>query len=90
MEYKSPTKESRLNTAGTNLNICSILSKIGKHTSALKHAKEALNILLQLVKSGSLDENTKISLIIAYYNSGLEAEAVGSYNEAQRMYEQGH
>ena len=32
-------------TAGTNLNICAILSHLGKHKKALKHCKVAISLL---------------------------------------------
>jgi hypothetical protein len=82
------SKQSLTSQAGTSLNICTVLSKLGRHAAALQNAKQALHKLLTVKDAGQpLTDNEAVSLVIAYYNVGVEAEACGSYNEAKRMYE---
>ena len=40
--YQSDLKTTTCNSAGTILNICAILSKIGKHSQAHEYAEEAV------------------------------------------------
>ena len=51
--------------AGTLVNICTLLSSLGKHQEALVYAKQAIAKL-------KCSEDTTACL--AYYNCGVEAE----------------
>jgi hypothetical protein len=42
-------RSEQLNLAGTHLNLTAILTKLGKHTDAITHAKAAIIILRRLI-----------------------------------------
>lgn len=48
LEMQDPRSE-QLNLAGTHLNLTAILTKLGKHTDAITHAKSAIIILRRLI-----------------------------------------
>ncbi|ETV99644.1 hypothetical protein H310_07713 [Aphanomyces invadans] len=83
-------------TADTHLNLCAVLSTMGKHSEAVEHAQSAL-ILLQdeLFSSGSdrkpLDTNKdRVSVLcIAYHNLGVEYEYLKQYNQCVASYQKG-
>merc|ERR1719388_280015 len=53
------------NPAGTHLNLCALLSQMGKHQEALQHAQSALKLL----ESSPPDASNGGSLIcVAYFN----------------------
>ena len=84
------------NPGDTHLNMCAVLSELGRHKQALGHANQAL-ILLQdeLFSPGEDGEQKKIPsdrlrvLAIAYHNIGVENEFLGSYGKAISTYEKG-
>jgi len=73
----------------THLNICAVLSLMGRHDEALYHAMQAL-ILLQeemLLKAYNQEENTEQNdrssvLVIAYHNIGVQQEFLLKFEEA--------
>jgi len=77
------------NPAGTHLNICALLSQMGKHQEALQHAHVALQILESSPppESGS---NSESLICVAYFNMGAEYEHIKNTVEAQRAYERAH
>ena len=48
LEMLDPRSE-QLNLAGTHLNLTAILTKLGKHTEAITHAKSSIIILRRLI-----------------------------------------
>jgi tetratricopeptide (TPR) repeat protein len=76
--------------ASTNLNLCAIYSQLGKHKKALKSAFCALKYLKGYENEGNLDENIINSIVVAYYNTGVEFEYINKYNKALEYYEKGY
>merc|ERR1719240_1226692 len=80
------------NPAGTHLNLCALLSQMGKHQEALQHAERARKLL----EAGGLPErpesgNSESLICVAYFNMGAEFEHMKKTSEAlwayQRAYE---
>merc|ERR1719389_1357846 len=57
------------NPAGTHLNLCALLSQMGKHTEALQHAQMALT-LLEANPPGEQSSNSESLVCVAYFNLG--------------------
>jgi tetratricopeptide (TPR) repeat protein len=73
------------NPAGTQLNMCALLSQMGKHTEALGHAQKALQLLqAQDPMSGGQGESL---ICVAYFNMGAEYEHLRKYTEAVWAYQ---
>ena len=79
--------------AGTQLNICAILSELGRHRSAIEYAKVAIEHLESTLadlsdpsRAGLYQNISKQSLIstvaIAHFNLGAEYEHVNNLQEA--------
>jgi tetratricopeptide (TPR) repeat protein len=76
------------NPAGTQLNICALLSQMGKHTEALGHSQKALQLLqAQDPMSGGQGESL---ICVAYFNMGAEYEHLRKYTEAVWAYGRAH
>lgn len=76
------------NPAGTQLNMCALLSQMGKHTEALGHAQKALQLLqAQDPTSGNQGESL---ICVAYFNMGAEYEHLRKYTEAVWAYQRAH
>jgi len=81
------------NPAGTHLNLCALLSQMGKHSEALQHVQAALEFLAlepqpqQHVPSASPSESL---VCVAYFNMGAEYEHLRKPNEALWAYEQAY
>ena len=84
LEYKPPINYTNL--AGTHLNMCAILSKIGEHSKAIDHAIKAMNLSLSRIKEDPKLLNT---LIVSHHNAGIEYENLGQSMEAKKMYMKG-
>lgn len=83
LEIEVKTSNDRTNVAGTHLNICAIKSQLGKHDSALQHAKQALYLL----SAGfEFTPNSVTTLAIAYHNTGVEYEFLMEVEEAAKAY----
>jgi len=87
LEIEATTPECD-NPAGTHLNLCAILSQLGRHAEALEHAECALELLSDGTPSSEKNPATSITAI-AYYNKAVEQEylrlgeqALKSYSEA--------
>jgi hypothetical protein len=91
-----------VNPAGTRLNLCAVLSQLGKHEEALQHAQASV-ILLQeelVAQSSSVDLavahktspellNKMAVLSISYHNMGVEHEHLKSIESAVDAYQKG-
>jgi tetratricopeptide (TPR) repeat protein len=91
-----------VNPAGTRLNLCAVLSQLGKHEEALQHAQASV-ILLQeelVAQSSSVDLavahktspellNKMAVLSISYHNMGVEHEHLKSIDSAIDAYQKG-
>jgi len=80
------------NPAGTHLNLCALLSQMGKHPEALTHAQRALELLEANPPAEAGGGGSSESLIcVAYFNMGAEFEHLRKTSEAcwayQRAYE---
>merc|ERR1712039_419882 len=76
------------NPAGTHLNLCALLSQMGKHQEALQHSKRAIDLLEENPPSTS---STSESLIcVAYFNMGAEFEHLKKPSEALWAYQRAH
>lgn len=85
--------------AVTHLNICAILSQLGRHQEALEHAKAAVLYCQKQLLAGKLkaslaseqDQNALLTekivvLGIAYHNLGVEEEFVGNLDSCLEWY----
>ena len=101
--------ESRLGAEGnspadTRLNMCAVLSHLGRHQQALTHAEAALSLLLEELfsphsESATDDEGNPVPLsaradriavlAIAYHNIGVENEFLHKMGLALRAYRKG-
>jgi tetratricopeptide (TPR) repeat protein len=89
--------ESRLqkvdNRADTHLNMCAVLSQLGRHQGALEHAQSSL-ILLQEELFGNprkqdMGADRVAVLSIAYHNIGVEQEFLKKYDQSILFYKKG-
>lgn len=82
--------------ADTHLNMCAVLSQLGRHQAALEHAQAAL-ILLQEELFNSPDKadpnapkvDRVAVLAIAYHNLGVEQEFLKKYDQSIISYRKG-
>lgn len=77
------------NPAGTQLNLCALLSQMGKHPDALGHAQRALQ-LLQNVEPNDSDTQGESLICVAYFNMGAEYEHMRKWTEAIWSYQRAH
>ncbi|RHZ42479.1 hypothetical protein DYB26_001270 [Aphanomyces astaci] len=89
------------NPAGTHLNICAILSQMGRHVRAAEHARCAIELLKyertkamadERVAGGGAPSNNKSDtsvLAIAYYNWGVELEHMRRFDQAIKAFTKG-
>ena len=84
LDIEIKTSNDRTNVAGTHLNICAIKSQLGKHDSALQHAKQALYLLS--ATGLEYTPNSVTTLAIAYHNAGVEYEFLLETEEAAKVY----
>lgn len=90
------TLETVENPGDTHLNMCAVLSELGRHKQALSHANQAL-IMLQdeLFSPGDDGEQKEIAtdrlavLAIAYHNIGVENEFLDAFPKAISSYQKG-
>lgn len=74
------------NPAGTHLNLCALLSQMGKHQEALQHSERALKLLEVAPPSGEGE-----SLVsVAYFNMGAELEHLKKSTEAMWAYQRAY
>merc|ERR1719162_1760369 len=58
------------NPAGTHLNICALLSQMGKHQEALQHAHMGVQILEGATRPADGGSNSESLVSVAYFNMG--------------------
>jgi tetratricopeptide (TPR) repeat protein len=89
-----------VNRASTHLNLCAVLSQLGRHAVALEQAQAALILLQEQLFSqmiaplssgrngpGLPDLADKIAVLsIAYHNAGVEQEYLRRYEAALESY----
>ena len=81
--------EDVVNPSGTHLNVCVVLSQLGRHTLALEHAQAALLILQEeLFATEEIDDRADRmgSLCIAFSNLAVEHEYLLQYSDALQSY----
>ena len=96
--------ESRLekvdNPADTHLNMCAVLSQLGRHAGALEHSQSALILLQEELFSGAVGGDGMVSpvaqkvdrvavLAIAYHNIGVEQEFLKRLDQSLHSYRKG-
>ena len=94
LEVELQTESDNVNLAGSHLNICAVLSSLSKHREALKHARQAQALLESAhgEETYSFEKTVTLvtSLIITYFNAGVELEHMGKYPDALGYYQIGH
>lgn len=83
--------------ADTHLNICAVLSQLGRHSEALKHCESALRLIQRELFRGrapgeALPANKahRIAVLaITFHNLGAENEHLRRWTEAIKAYTQG-
>lgn len=81
--------KSAENPAATHLNMCAILSQLGRHVAALKHAQRALEVIEQRLEedpSRKKSKNERSMLAVAYHNMAVEYEFLMNYSAACEYY----
>mmetsp|Transcript_19527 Transcript_19527/g.39423 ORF Transcript_19527/g.39423 Transcript_19527/m.39423 type:complete len:290 (+) Transcript_19527:65-934(+) len=73
------------NPAGTHLNLCALLSQMGKHKEALRHAERARQLLE--VGEAPVSGSDESLICVAYFNMGAEYEHLRQSREALWSYE---
>ena len=89
--------EDVANRADTHLNLCAVLSQVGRHAGALEHAQSALILLQEELFPGPLMAETKVTasadriavLAIAYHNIGVEQEFLKRIESSLESYRKG-
>merc|ERR1719253_851121 len=77
------------NPAGTHLNLCALLSQMGKHQEALQHSSLALQ-LLEASPPPEHGSNSESMVCVAYFNMGAEYEHMKKTSEALWAYERAY
>eukprot|EP00753_Platysulcus_tardus_P000804 PLAT10727.1.p1 GENE.PLAT10727.1~~PLAT10727.1.p1 ORF type:complete len:822 (-),score=319.69 PLAT10727.1:129-2594(-) len=84
------------NPADTYLNLCAVLSQLGRHKAALDNAQTALiQLQEELFNDGSTEEEARLKtdrlavLVIAYHNIGVEQEFLQRTSQALQSYKKG-
>lgn len=90
------TLEKVENPGDTHLNMCAVLSELGRHKQALGHANQALIMLQDELFSPAEDGEQKTIpsdrlavLAIAYHNIGVEHEFLNAFPKAISTYKKG-
>lgn len=72
-----------------HLNICAVLSQMGKHTQAVEHAMQAVILLQEQTidrLTNSTTEDRSSVLAIAFHNLAVEFEFLSRFPEALKYY----
>jgi len=77
------------NPAGTHLNLCALLSQMGKHQEALQHSQMALQ-LLEASPPPEHGAQSESMICVAYFNMGAEFEHMKKASEALWAYERAY
>lgn len=96
--------EQDADTAGTHLNLCAVLSELGRHKDALNHAQVALIVLQSEFLGADVPQGTKsgetlvkdtgpmsrvATLAVCYHNVGVELEFEYRGSEAADAFQKG-
>eukprot|EP00913_Durusdinium_trenchii_P014351 g13461.t1 len=87
MEVDLGTDEVTL--AGTNLNICAILSKLEKHDKAVQHALAALELIDRKTSSSDPATIPAAGNLKLYHNVAIERDLLHQYDKAAAAFHQG-
>ncbi|OMJ69071.1 hypothetical protein SteCoe_33307 [Stentor coeruleus] len=86
LELEEESDNDSTNIASSHLNICAILSSVGKHEEALEHSKKAI----ELLEAARIErpENVRImsNLVVSHYNLAAEFEHIGRLADALSAY----
>ncbi len=84
------------NPADTHLNLCAVLSQLGRHEEALSHAQAALSLLQEELFGGprgaaaAAGKPDRIAVLaISYHNLGVEHEFLKQYTASLQAYTKG-
>lgn len=85
--------------ACTHINLCAVLSKLGRHEEAVDHIQCAIELLLSEITRGRNADagssgkeamgamaNARCTLPVAYHNLGVEQEFLGRLDQATASY----
>lgn len=79
--------------ADTHLNLCAVLSQLGRHEAALEHSQEALILLQEELYVDNPGDDSKADrfsvLAIAFFNCGVEQEHMYQYEQSYKSYKKG-
>ena len=93
LEVELQIESDNINLAGSHLNICAVYSCLSKHKEGLQHARQALSLLETLRGEDNYSAEKTVtlitSLVITYYNAGVELEHMSRYSEALSYYQMG-
>jgi len=79
------------NPAGTHLNLCALLSQMGKHQEALQHAQVAQKLLEDAPPPEQpAGANSESMICVAFFNMGAEYEHLKKNQEALWAYEKAY
>ena len=94
LKYESQFHALTNNSAGTIVNICSLLSRLGDHTQAYSFCQQAIakmNITVDAkgvcVAGVPASQNMIATAAIAFFNLGAEAEFLTLWQEAKHCYD---
>jgi tetratricopeptide (TPR) repeat protein len=76
--------------ASSHLNICAILSSLKRHEEAIIHSQKATEFLEKARKDHPVSGRVLSNLLISYYNSGVELEYLGKFEESYSHYSQAY
>ena len=93
LEVELQIESDNVNLSGSHLNICAVLSSLSRHKEALQHARQAQALLESVFgdENYSFEKTVTLvtSLVITYYNAGVELEHMSKYSEALGYYQIG-
>lgn len=78
------------NPAGTDLNLCALLSQMSKHQEALQHAQRAVKLLEAVPSEDGGSSNGESLICVAYFNMGAEYEHLRKSSEALWAYQRAY
>ena len=87
--YLIKALEIQCDQSNTHLNLCAVLSELGKHDEALLHAMQAVVILQNNIISMNKNPEVQVDpsvMGIAYFNLGVELEYLKKYEDAMSYY----
>lgn len=93
LEVELQTESDNVNLAGSHLNLCAAFSSLSRHKEGYQHAKQALALLESVYGNESMSFEKTVtlitSLVITYFNAGVELEYMSRFSEALAHYQSG-